>query len=98
MASIRHVGSKALGLPLLAPGSSNANTPPRFYEQFGNNGHILDSSWPRMTTEESERPDDDAAVVLKSRGRGATFTRKRLWLDAEPAATDEDDDDDRSTE
>ena len=55
MASIRHVGSKALGLPLLAPGSSGANAPPRFYERFGDNGHVLDSSWPRMTTEESER-------------------------------------------
>src|SRR5207245_5624597 len=67
MASIRHVGSKALGLPLLAPGSSGANAPPRFYERFGDNGHVLDSSWPRMTTEESERqfePRRDGLRVL----------------------------------
>src|SRR5437667_7619540 len=67
MASIRHVGSKALGLPLLAPGSSGANAPPRVYDAFGDNGHVLDSSWPRITTDESERqsePRRDGLRVL----------------------------------
>src|SRR5207247_8688312 len=55
MAMIRDTGSKTLGLPLLQPGASRSQAPPRFYQRFGDNGHALDSGAPRITTEESER-------------------------------------------
>src|SRR3989442_12712043 len=55
MAMIRDTGSKTLGLPLLQPGASRSQAPPRFYQRFGDNGHALDSGGPRITTEESER-------------------------------------------
>src|SRR3989441_6957370 len=55
MAMIRDASTKTLGLPLLQPGASRSQAPPRFYQRFGDNGHALDSGGPRITTEESER-------------------------------------------
>src|SRR3989449_8875993 len=55
MAMIRDARTTPPGLPLLQPGASSSQPPPRFYQRFGDNGHALDSGGPRITTEESER-------------------------------------------
>src|SRR2546428_14079483 len=66
MAMIRDASTKTLGLPLLQPGASRSQAPPRFYQRFGDNGHALDSGGPRITTEASER----------------LFSLRRDWLPA----------------
>jgi radical SAM superfamily enzyme YgiQ (UPF0313 family) len=56
MATIREASTKTLGVPLSRPAASGSPSPARFYERFGDHGHVLAADWPRITTEESERP------------------------------------------
>src|SRR2546425_10906601 len=56
MATIQDASTRTRDLPLLQPGASGSAAPARFYQRFGDHGHVLDSAWPRITTQESERP------------------------------------------
>ena len=67
MATIRDASTRTLGLPLLQPGASGSPAPPRFYQRFGDDGHVLGQGWPRITTDESDRqsePRRDGLRVL----------------------------------
>src|SRR5436309_12837971 len=55
-ATIQDASTRTRDLPLLEPGASGSAAPERFYARFDANGHVLDSGWPRITTQESERP------------------------------------------
>src|SRR5258708_20700707 len=67
MATIRDASTRTLGLPLLQPGASGSPAPPRFYQRFGDDGHVRETSWSRITAEASERslePRRDGLRVL----------------------------------
>src|SRR5436309_11371043 len=55
-ATIQDASTRTRDLPLLQPGASGSAAPARFYQRFGDNGHVGDPGWPRITTQESERP------------------------------------------
>src|SRR5438093_11871842 len=56
MATIQDASTRTPDLPLSQPGASGSAAPARFYQRFGDNGHVGDPGWPRITTQESERP------------------------------------------
>lgn len=67
MAMIRDEGAKILEIPSVHKGTPGGSAPARFYQRFAGDGHVLDSRWPRLTTEESERlfePRRDGLRVL----------------------------------
>lgn len=67
MATIRDASTRTLGLPLLQPGASGSPAPPRFYQRFGDDGHVRETGWSRITAEASERsfePRRDGLRVL----------------------------------
>src|SRR5260370_33692142 len=55
MATIRDASTRTLGLPLLQPGASGSPAPPRFYQRFGDDGHVRETGWSRITAEASPR-------------------------------------------
>ncbi len=64
---IRDDGTKILEIPPVKRGASGENAPARFYRRFASDGHVLDSRWPRVTTQDSERllePRKDGLRVL----------------------------------
>ena len=65
MATIRDASTRTLGLPLLQPGASGSPAPPRFYQRFGDDGHVLSQGWPRITTDESDRQSEPAVLFSK---------------------------------
>jgi radical SAM superfamily enzyme YgiQ (UPF0313 family) len=56
MALIGDSGAKTLALPVAHRPASGGTAPERFYARFDANGHVGDPGWPRITTQESERP------------------------------------------
>ena len=56
MATIQDASTRTRDLPLSQPGASGSAAPARFYQRFGDHGHVGDPGWPRITTQESERP------------------------------------------
>src|SRR3989441_331975 len=56
MATIQDASTRTRDLPLSQPGASGSAAPARFYQRFGDHGHVSDPGWPRITTQESERP------------------------------------------
>ncbi len=55
MAMIGDKSSRVLEVPLVKTGAAGAAAPVRFYERFGDDGHVRDPRWPRITTEDTER-------------------------------------------
>src|SRR3989475_7197794 len=56
MATIQDASTRTPDLPLSQPGASGSAAPARFYQRFGDHGHVGDPGWPRITTQESDRP------------------------------------------
>src|SRR5712692_9092656 len=56
MATIQDASTRTRDLPLSQPGASGSAAPATFYQRFGDHGHVGDPGWPRITTQESERP------------------------------------------
>src|SRR3989338_683449 len=55
MAMISDKGTRTLDVPVVKTGAPAAPAPARFHQRFGDNGHVLDPRWPRITTEDAER-------------------------------------------
>src|SRR2546425_768200 len=55
MATIQDASTRTRDLPLERPGASGSADPARFYQRFGDQGHVSDPGWPRITPQESER-------------------------------------------
>lgn len=51
----RDTSSPMISLPLLRPPVPAGPVPARAYQRFDSNGRVLDTRWPRITTEASER-------------------------------------------
>ena len=55
MAMTSDKGTRTLDVPVVKTGAPAAPAPARFHQRFGDNGHVLDPRWPRITTEDAER-------------------------------------------
>src|SRR2546426_6853242 len=47
MATIQDASTRTRDLPLSQPGASGSAAPARFYQRFGDHGHVSDPGWPR---------------------------------------------------
>ncbi|MBI4628714.1 MAG: B12-binding domain-containing radical SAM protein [Candidatus Rokubacteria bacterium] len=55
MAMIGDKGARTRDVPIVKTGAPGAPAPARFYQRFGDDGHVRDPRWPRITAEDTER-------------------------------------------
>lgn len=65
MAMIRDEGARTLDIPVVKTGAPAVPAPARFYQRFGDNGHVLVPRWPRITTDDTERLFEPRANGLR---------------------------------